>query len=467
MLEKRGGIVSFYIIVTDCLVLTASYFCAFYLYMLVRGRASDNGLTALLMHYVSLFVMEFFFSSNRRFLRRKPFDEILICLKNTAIIAVILAAMIFIVHAVDEVSRMVTLFTVVLYFVLDFFARLLLKKLLLVRAGNQSDRILLCTDLTHAAEFVRAYNENPSTYRRVTAIASADGFSEGGSVQGVPVVSDLRDVFSYARSQIVDEVILFLPGTDEHVIQELIDEFESMGIVVSVILPEVNHAGNYIVRASVICGYAAMTYSRVEQNPNLLMLKRIADLFFGVLGCIATGLLFLILGPIIKLDSKGPVFFKQKRVGRNGRFFRMYKFRSMVVDAEEKKKDLMDQNEISGQMFKIADDPRVTRVGRFLRKTSLDEFPQFLNILKGDMSLIGTRPPTVDEFLRYEDHHKRRLSMKPGLTGLWQVSGRSEITDFEDVVRLDCEYIDNWSLALDLKIFLKTIAVVFQRKGSG
>ena len=117
-------------------------------------------------------------------------------------------------------------------------------------------------------------------------------------------------------------------------------------------------------------------------------------------------------------------------------------------------------------MFKMTDDPRITKVGRFLRATSLDEFPQFFNILKGDMSLIGTRPPTIDEFERYQEHHKRRLSMKPGLTGMWQVSGRSTITDFEEVVRLDCYYIDNWSFALDLKIILKTIVAVFTRRGS-
>ena len=136
------------------------------------------------------------------------------------------------------------------------------------------------------------------------------------------------------------------------------------------------------------------------------------------------------------------------------------------MDAEERKKELMEQNKMTGLMFKMDDDPRITPIGKFIRKTSLDEFPQFINIFKGDMSLVGTRPPTVDEFKQYDAHHKSRLAIKPGLTGLWQVSGRSDITDFEEVVRLDNEYIRNFSISYDLKIILKTVAVVFKREGS-
>ena len=169
---------------------------------------------------------------------------------------------------------------------------------------------------------------------------------------------------------------------------------------------------------------------------------------------------------MIKLESPGPLFFSQKRVGRNGRIFKIYKFRSMYADAEERKKELMEQNEMDGLMFKMTDDPRITKIGKFIRKTSLDELPQFWNVLKGDMSLVGTRPPTVDEFEKYESHHKRRLSMKPGITGKWQVSGRSDIQDFEEVVKLDCEYIDEWSPFLDIQILFKTVGVVLTHKGA-
>ena len=153
-------------------------------------------------------------------------------------------------------------------------------------------------------------------------------------------------------------------------------------------------------------------------------------------------------------------------MGKNGRIFSIYKFRSMYLDAEERKKELEQLNEMKGLMFKVENDPRITKVGNFIRKTSLDELPQFFNVLKGDMSLVGTRPPTIDEYEKYNLYYKRRLSMTPGLTGLWQVSGRSQITDFDNVVKYDLEYIDNWSLSLDIKIIMKTIAVVLLRRGS-
>ena len=179
-----------------------------------------------------------------------------------------------------------------------------------------------------------------------------------------------------------------------------------------------------------------------------------------------TILLTIFIAPAILIESRGPVFFSQVRIGRNGRRFKILKFRSMYADAEQRKGELLQQNEMKGLMFKMENDPRVTKVGKFLRKTSLDEFPQFFNVFKGDMSLVGTRPPTVNEFFQYENRHKRRLALKAGLTGLWQVSGRSDINDFEDVVKLDLEYIDNWNLKMDLKIIFKTIGVVLFGKGA-
>ena len=153
-------------------------------------------------------------------------------------------------------------------------------------------------------------------------------------------------------------------------------------------------------------------------------------------------------------------------MGKNGRIFKMYKFRSMYADAEKRKAELLDGNEMGGPLFKMENDPRITRVGRFIRKTSIDELPQFFNVLKGDMSLVGIRPPTIDEYAQYSSLQKSRLSFCPGLTGLWQVSGRYNITDFDRVLKLDLQYIQEWSIMLDVKILLKTVVVVFTHRGA-
>ena len=194
--------------------------------------------------------------------------------------------------------------------------------------------------------------------------------------------------------------------------------------------------------------------------------KRALDVVGSLVGMVILGIAALFVAPAIKLDSPGPVFFGQTRVGKNGRKFTFYKFRSMYQDAEERKKTLMSQNEMKGLMFKMEDDPRITRVGRFIRKTSIDELPQFWNVLRGDMSLVGTRPPTVDEFEQYEAKHRCRLSMTPGLTGMWQISGRSDVKDFDEVVKLDMQYIDNWSILKDIKILILTVWVVLAGRGS-
>ena len=213
------------------------------------------------------------------------------------------------------------------------------------------------------------------------------------------------------------------------------------------------------------------TTSVIRLSPRLftdgeLLIKRLMDICGAIVGCLICILFGIIVAPLVFLEDPGPIIFKQKRVGRNGKYFYIYKFRSMYQNAEERLKDLQSQNEMQGFMFKMKNDPRITKIGKILRKTSIDELPQFFNVLEGSMSLIGTRPPTVDEYNQYSAHHKRRISIKPGITGLWQVSGRSEITDFEEIVRLDCFYIDHWSIAADIKILLKTFGAVFTGKGS-
>jgi lipopolysaccharide/colanic/teichoic acid biosynthesis glycosyltransferase len=197
------------------------------------------------------------------------------------------------------------------------------------------------------------------------------------------------------------------------------------------------------------------------------MIKRCLDVIGGTLGLIILAPLFLIVGLAVKLDSPGPILFSQDRAGLGGRRFRMYKFRTMGKGADAEKLNLLALNHSGdSRLFKIPDDPRVTRVGRFLRRWSLDELPQIWNVFKGDMSLVGPRPFFESDLEDYEAHHFRRLGAKPGITGLWQVSGRSHVVDFEEVVRLDREYIEHWSIWLDISILLRTIPAVFGRHGA-
>jgi exopolysaccharide biosynthesis polyprenyl glycosylphosphotransferase len=209
-----------------------------------------------------------------------------------------------------------------------------------------------------------------------------------------------------------------------------------------------------------------LTFYSKAFNAEQLFLKRCLDIVGSLAGLFITGLMLPFIAPAILFESKGPLFFGQNRVGANGRIFKCWKFRSMFIDAEERKKDLMAHNEMKGAMFKIQKDPRVTKVGNFIRKTSIDEFPQFWNVLKGEMSLVGTRPPTPEEVAKYENWHRKRICIKPGITGLWQVSGRNKIKNFDEVVRLDIRYIEEWTLWLDIKLLAKTSWVVFARRGA-
>jgi exopolysaccharide biosynthesis polyprenyl glycosylphosphotransferase len=208
---------------------------------------------------------------------------------------------------------------------------------------------------------------------------------------------------------------------------------------------------------------ATLISHTVQLDPDQILFKRFFDIVGALVGIVILIFMYPWLAVAIKLTSRGPVFFKQVRVGKNGKRFIIYKFRSMKQDAEQRKQELMDDNELEGAVFKMKNDPRVTLVGKFMRKFSLDEFPQMINVLKGEMSLVGTRPPTPEEVSTYQKWHHRRISAKPGLTGLWQVSGRNRIKTFDDIVKLDLDYIDNWSLWHDIRIILKTFLVLFER----
>lgn len=283
---------------------------------------------------------------------------------------------------------------------------------------------------------------------------------------GVDYLGRIEELEEILHTNTIDQVYFMHSDSNEFDIQPYINLCVEMGVTARVIM---NMYKNQIAQSYVssVGTYPVITYHTVSLNTSSRVLKRGIDIIGSMVGIILSVPIMLVTAIAIKINSKGPIIFKQKRVGLNGRSFNMYKFRSMCNDAEEQKIKLLEQNEIQGGiMFKMHNDPRVTSVGKFIRKTSIDELPQFFNVLKGDMSLVGTRPPTTDEVLQYEPNHWRRMSIKPGITGMWQVSGRSTVTDFQTVVDLDTEYIDCWNVIVDFKIILKTIWKVLGRDGA-
>lgn len=333
-------------------------------------------------------------------------------------------------------------------------------------------RLLIFANKTNALTAMRRLAASKLCRYDLIALAIVDGETEQVELNLIQyrdgrsyMVTESADIDEYMKRQAIDEALLSLPNSSREYISSLLKTLQSMGIVAHVAANSLG-LSEEAKQVGELGNYRVLTYGTRIFTPAELFIKRMMDICGALTGLLLTGILSIFVVPAICLESPGPAIFKQIRVGKNGRKFAIYKFRSMYIDAEERKRELMEKNEMNGLMFKIKDDPRITRTGRFIRKTSIDEFPQFLNVLKGDMSLVGTRPPTVDEFEQYEEHHKRRLSLKPGITGMWQVSGRSDIQDFEDVVRMDLEYIDNWSVWLDIKILIQTVFVVFSHKGA-
>ncbi len=282
-----------------------------------------------------------------------------------------------------------------------------------------------------------------------------------------PLVTDFKNFLPYIRKHIVDEIVINIPMKSYYdQITDITSICQEQGIIVHVDLKssynlklEQNNSPLEIIDSNYW-----MTISTSALR-NWLLEKRMIDFFIATVLLVINIPLFLIISIMIKFNSKGPIFFKQDRIGLNKRIFKMFKFRTMVADAEKKQSELEDLNEVSGPVFKIKNDPRITTLGKILRNTSIDELPQLINILKGDMSLIGPRPLPIRDYKGFnKDWYRRRFSVRPGITGLWQVSGRNDIS-FDKWMELDNEYIDNWSLWLDLKIIGKTIPVILKRTG--
>lgn len=396
-------------------------------------------------------------------LRRGYFIEFKETVKYVSLSSGFLIIYLFLVKNSDTYSRLTIFHLWWLGIILDYIARIGLKTYLKKKQSSKARAVLIITTEEQAEENVKQLKEHAYAGIYPIGIAIVGAYSGTKTIAGVPVIGKETEVLSYITGHVVDEI--YINTSREVKLESEVEKYIEAGVTVHINLLETKGIAGYKCMED-FAGETVLTMTFKSATARQLLMKRMLDICGGLVGVVMMGIIFLFVAPIIKKQSPGPVFFSQWRIGRNGRKFKIYKFRSMYMDAEERKKELMKHNQMEGFMFKMDNDPRIFPFGHFLRDSSLDEFPQFWNVLKGDMSLVGTRPPTVDEYEQYELHHRRRVSIKPGLTGLWQVSGRSDITDFEEVVRLDTEYISNWRLASDLKILIKTVGVVLARKGS-
>ena len=453
---------------------------AFCLAYVIRNH-DINPYTVLVYRNIALYIelvdviVIFSIGTLKGVLRRGHYKEFLITVKHTVVVEALALLYLFVFQRSEDFSRSVMLYLTLLYPLFSYFTRELWKAFLKKKENLVAGQSLLLVTSSDIAKNVvdNVRKHNYAGYYLV-GIVLLDQDMTGRKICGIPVVANAKTAPIYVCQKWVDEVLV-IPSETTPYPGELMKQLEETGVTVHMNLTKtVNETGKkkFVEK---IGNYTVLTTSMNYATAGELLVKRLMDILGGLVGCLLTGVIFLFVAPMIYISSPGPIFFAQERVGENGKRFKIYKFRSMYMDAEERKKELMSRNEMQGLMFKMEADPRIIGsgsngtkkgLGWFIRKTSLDEFPQFWNVLKGDMSLVGTRPPTVDEWNQYDYHHRARMAIKPGITGMWQVSGRSDITDFEEVVKLDKEYIENWNIGLDIKILLKTVLVVFKGVGS-
>lgn len=395
-------------------------------------------------------------------LQRGYLKELSALLKLEAIIFSLYMLFFYFMRLLPEVPRKIILiyflFDIPLTYIWRFVHKFVLRRY--YKHINNTRQIVVVTTESIARSIIHTITQSAIRNYQFFGLVIVDKSMTGQMIENVSVSADKNSLIDYLQKCVVDEVFINVPDDSEYTFQ-LSRQLLEMGITAHIYM---ENSYDTLPNRSIgnVFGFNVLTTTISPISFRQALLKRLLDITGGIVGCIITIFIGIIIGPIIFIKSPGPILFSQIRIGKRGRPFKIYKFRSMYLDAEDRKKELMEQNKIQNSlMFKIDNDPRIIKgIGNFIRKTSLDEFPQFWNVLKGDMSLVGTRPPTIDEYQQYSPHHQRRLNMRPGITGLWQVSGRSTITDFEDVVKLDTQYIENWSLDQDFKIILKTISKI-------
>ncbi len=468
-------------IILDEIILMASFLLA----MLIRHGRLSLGLeiyrTLMFVLGLADIAAIILFNFMQDVLKRGYVSELSATIKLALSVFLVATGFMFTTQTGDAYSRLILFYTAVLHLILGYGARIIYKKIVwqhghISHFGAGKRSMLAVVKAESAEEMIGRLLVSPAEAFTLAGVV-VDGEWNQDNVCGIPIVADLTTVSDYICRQWIDSVYIDCPSEDAR-IQKIMKDCREMAVPVHYHIPGVSkYQRKQIVER--VGGSTVLTLSNNCATPLQLFCKRTMDVLGGIVGSFFALLIIAAVGPIIRHASPGPILYRSERIGRNGKRFKMFKIRSMVMNAEAKKQELMSQNRVKdGMMFKLDWDPRIignrvlpdgtkkTGIGEFIRHTSLDEFPQFFNVLRGDMSLVGTRPPTPDEWEKYALHHRARLATKPGVTGMWQVSGRSEIKDFEEVVKLDTDYIQNWSIGLDLKIIFKTIWIVIRGKGA-
>ena len=432
---------------------------------------------SLLMIVVSV-VVSYFSETFKNVFKRGLYKELVQTIKQMSLVFLITVFFLYFAKIGQEISRLTVFYCAFIYLLIAYPARLIHKKLMLSRMNRVGSRNLLIIAPSDEAEsIVDKIQKHNFEFYKIVGVALIDDPKREGEINGVPIVCSFEKTPEYVCREWIDEVIFFGEFSTRD-IRTVIGKLFETGVTVHISVLNLANFGDRKITFERVAGQSVITTSIHYVSALQSFLSRMMDIIFGIIGSLFAVILTVIFGPIIFFSSPGNIFFTQERIGRNGKHFKIIKFRTMYPDADAHKKDYLAQNRnADGMMFKMDFDPRIignkvkadgtqkTGIGQFMRSHSIDEFPQFFNVLMGHMAIVGTRPPTLDEWEKYDLHHRARLTIRPGITGLWQVSGRSNITDFEKVVKLDRYYIMNWSLGRDIRIILKTILVVL--KGSG
>lgn len=473
---RRKRIVATTLVVTDiCALLLATFGATWIRFMTLTAQAGFENISASVSYWeISLLVTVLWFAMlwreglydlERLTWGAGEFSRVLRAL-GIGVVGFILLTYVV---KTPGLSRAWTVLAFVLAVVLVSFGRLAVRTWLRVsrRAGRMHRRTLIVGDNEEASRIIERLFASPD--QGLTPIgflhsARNDELPLGFCADRVPVLGYARQVKQVVREHEVDTVVIAASAFHHEVMSRIMSDLRGLDVSIHVSsgLFEVM-TSRVLVRD--IAGIPLITVDAVTLSPGQLRTKRAFDLIVAGLGVLVGLPFWLLLMLAIVIDSRGPVFYRQTRVGKDGAEFGMFKFRSMYRDADERLKELEAQNEASGPLFKMKNDPRVTRVGKWMRKFSIDEFPQLLNVLRGEMSLVGPRPPLPRETVQYTDHHWRRMQVPPGMTGLWQVSGRSSLT-FDEMIRLDLFYIENWSVGFDMGLLARTVPAVLFARGA-